>query len=190
MTKKDFDYMQLQGVVDSRPFIVPGLLGWMRATSDPVHVKFIYDFPGVEGVQGIPHQTEEYPVLVVKDDKLMSTAYQCKTLVLNFADSACKNFFISDQGIGCMMRFNGQARSVFVPFTAMLLAFCPAGVKLGELFGYGTMAQTLLIGAITPGMYEALTGSAQPGEKVGAAAEQETPAPAPKSQPSFLKRVK
>lgn len=183
MTEKEFDYMQVGGLIDHRPFIVPGLINWMQASADPVHVTFLLEMPGVEGAQGIPAADLEMTVLAEVDSKWTERKQTFKTVVFNFASSAVSNYFTNEHGIGCMMRFGGKARSVFIPFSAMLYLYCPRGVVNGAVLGYDQVAGKQLINYITPGMALAMGGA--PTTKPE---EPETPPSAPRE--SFLKRVK
>lgn len=188
MTEKEFDYMQLGGLVDQRPFIVPGLIGWLQAQADPVHISFLSEMPGVEGVQGIRAADTELPVISIKDDFLHQEKGTFKTIVFNFALSAISGFFTNDKGIGCMMRFGTVARSVFIPYSAMVSIYTLSPVPGAIVFGYHPQATAnALCQAITPGMLQALTGKAPEEASVAAPTPQpEEPAP----RPSWLTRVK
>lgn len=191
MNKKPFDYMQFEGLVDHRPFVVPGLLGWMQSVADPVHIKFLVDFPGVEGTQGIPTGEDEMPFLFKEGDQWMQGQQKFKTLVFNFAFSAMSGFFSNEEGIGCMMRFGGKARSVFVPYAAMLALYCPKGAVGANILGYDQALSRVLLSYITPGMLIAM-GAKFPGNEPPPPPEKEEQPKReePAARPSFLTRVK
>jgi stringent starvation protein B len=182
MTEKQFNYIQLGGLTDHRPFIAPGVIGWMQSMADPVHVMFLVDMPGVDGTRGIPTQETDITTILVNGDQIATEQRKYKTLVFNFGLSAMQGFFMNDLGIGCMMRFGGDARSIFIPFSAMLSVYCPRGIQNANIFGYDPQVPAVsLCNVITPGMLEALTGTAP---EVTAPPPPKSEEPAPR--PSFL----
>lgn len=192
MDKKDFDYMQVKGLVDHRPFVVPGQISWMQAQCDKVYLTFLATFPGVEGIPTTSMRDEEYEVMFPHEENFGIRKALFKVITLNFSHEACSNYFCNEQGIGAMVRFNGVARSVFVPFAAMLVLYAPSGVEFGKVLGYDTFAARSLVNYITPGMMEVMNlGEAMDtaGVPQEVKSDQPDPKPEPKPRPNHLKRV-
>jgi len=184
MNNQEFDYIQAFNLVDHRPFVVPGLINWMRAQCGRVHLKFIANFPGVEGVPPGLIQEEQLPVAVKQDDKMMETPGTFKVIVFNFSSEACSNFFTNEYGIGCMMRISGKATSVFVPYASMLAIYTPDPVDGAKILGCDSFLGRVLVNYVTPGMIQALMGQVPEQQP-----EAPPPAPEPKPRPNHLKRV-
>lgn len=186
MSNQDIDYIQAFNLVDPRPFVVPGLINWMRAQCGRVHLKFIANFPGVEGIPAGFIQEEELAAATKVDDTMMEGLGKFKVIVLNFSSEACSNFFTNDYGVGCMMRFNGKACSVFVPYASMLVIYTPDSVEGTKMLGCDSFLSRVLVNYVTPGMIKALSGET-PQEQPESPAP--APVPEPKPRPNHLKRV-
>lgn len=185
--KEEFDYMGIKGVVDHRPFVVPGQIAWMQSCMSDVYLRFLCDFPGVEGIQGIAKKSEEMPVAYYVGDELMQVKREFNMITFNFSLEAISGYFTNDVGIGCMMRFGGKARSVFIPYAAMVSLYDPKGSQLHGLLGYDIFASRRLITHITPGMQLAMN-SPSPAE-TAAPAQDQPKSETPKERPSHLRRV-
>ena len=185
MNTKEFDYMQVLGLTDHRPFIVPGLLNWLMATAGRTFITFITDFPGVEGTQGLTPTKGTYATAVQVNGEWVQGSREISIINFEFTPTAISNFFANDQGVGCMMRFNQIARSVFIPYASMLAVYKPDGMEGGNILGYEKLVGQRLLNAITPGMIEAMDGKAPEVESTPPPANEE-----PKTKPTHLQRVK